>query len=442
MDQDTIAALATAPGEGGIAIVRVSGPDAETLLSRLFVPARVWESHRMYYGHIVFDGETLDECMAVLFRAPRSYTREDVAEIHLHGGSWAAQSVLNALYRLGARPAGAGEFTRRAFLNGRVDLSRAEAVMALISAEGGRAARAALRQLEGGVSGFVRSAQEELIALLSGAAAAIDYPEEITLEEAASDMEAGARRLADKLEAACDERGARIADQGLEAVLCGRPNVGKSSLLNALARQERAIVTDIPGTTRDIIRADVMIDGLRVHFADTAGLREGTADVIERIGVDRARQAIAGADVVLAVLNASLPLDDEDRQLLEDTKDAPRIIVLNQCDKEMVLNPADFDDPVVVSAQTGAGLRDLEKRVAAFGAGAGESALTQQRHMLLAREAASSLRAAADACARGEAVDLAVIDLQDALAALGSITGEQVDDKMIDEIFDRFCVGK
>lgn len=441
MDQDTIAALATAPGEGGIAIVRVSGAEAETLLSRLFVPARAWESHRMYYGHIVDEGETLDECMAVLMRAPRSYTREDVAEIHLHGGSWAAQTVLNALYRLGARPAGPGEFTRRAFLNGRVDLSRAEAVMALISAEGGRAARAALRQLEGGVSGFVRSAQEELIALLSGAAAAIDYPEEITLEEAASDLEAGARRLADKLEAACDERGARIADQGLEAVLCGKPNVGKSSLLNALARQERAIVTDIPGTTRDIIRADVMLDGLRVHFADTAGLREG-ADTIERIGVDRARQAIAGADVVLAVLNASLPLDEEDRQLLEDTKDAPRIIVLNQCDKEMILDPKDFDDPVVVSAQTGAGLAELEKRVAAFGSGAGESTLTQQRHMMLAREAAASLRAAADACARGEAVDLAVIDLQAALASLGRITGEQVDDKMIDEIFERFCVGK
>ena len=442
MDQDTIAALATAPGEGGIAIVRVSGPDADALLSRLFLPAHARESHRMYYGHIVYAGETLDECMAVLMRAPRSYTREDVAEIHLHGGSWAAQSVLNALYRLGARPAGPGEFTRRAFLNGRVDLSRAEAVMALISAEGGRAARAALRQLEGGVSGFVRSAQEDLIALLSGAAAAIDYPEEITLEEAASNLEAGARRLADKLEAACDERGARIADHGLEAVLCGRPNVGKSSLLNALARQERAIVTDIPGTTRDIIRADVMIEGLRVHFADTAGLREGAADAIERIGVDRARQAIAGADVVLAVLNASLPLDEEDRQLLEDTKDAPRIIVLNQCDKEMVLDPKDFNDPVVVSAQTGAGLAELEKRVAAFGAGAGESALTQQRHMTLAREAAASLRAAADACARGEAVDLAVIDLQDALASLGRITGEQVDDKMIDEIFERFCVGK
>ena len=441
MNTDTIAALATAPGEGGIAIVRISGPEAENLLSRLFSPTRAWESHRMYYGHIVYEGETLDECMAVLFRAPRSYTKEDVAEIQLHGGDWAARSVLNALYRLGARPAEPGEFTRRAFMNGRVDLSRAEAVMALISAEGGRAARAALRQLAGGVSGFIRSAQEELIGLLSGAAAAIDYPEEITLEEAAADLEAGARKLAERLEAACDERGARIAEHGLEAVLCGRPNVGKSSLLNALARQERAIVTDIPGTTRDIIRADVMIQGLRVHFSDTAGLREG-ADTIERIGVDRARQAIAGADVVLAVFNASEPLTEEDVQLLEDTKDAPRIIVLNQCDLTMTLSPANFENPVVVSAQTGQGLAELEERVAAFGAGAGESALTQQRHMLLAREAAASLRAAADACARGEAVDLAVIDLQDALASLGRVTGEQVDEKMIDEIFSRFCVGK
>ena len=438
---DTIAALATAPGEGGIAIVRVSGPQAEALLSALFAPAHAWDSHRMYYGHIVYQGETLDECMAVLMRAPRSYTRQDVAEIHLHGGSFAAQSVLNALYALGARAAEPGEFTRRAFLNGRIDLSRAEAVMALISAEGGRAARAAVRQLEGGVSSFIRSAQEELLALLSGAAAAIDYPEEITLEEAAASLESGARQLADKLDAACDERGARIAQQGLEAVLCGRPNVGKSSLLNALARQERAIVTDIPGTTRDIVTADVMIAGLRVHFSDTAGLREG-ADVIERIGVDRARQAIAGADVVLAVLNASQELTPEDRQLLQDTQDAPRIIVLNQCDRDMRLNPADFDDPAVVSAVTGEGIARLEERVAAFGAGAGESTLTQQRHMALAREAAADLRAAADACRRGEAVDLAVIDLQSALGALGRVTGEQVDEKLIDEIFSRFCVGK
>ena len=439
---DTIAAVATAPGEAGIAIVRVSGPRAEEMLNRLIVPVQLWESHKMYYSHVVSGGETLDECMAVLFRAPRSYTREDVAEFHLHGGSWAAKSVLDALYALGIRPAEAGEFTRRAFLNGRIDLSRAEAVMALISAEGGRAARAAIRQLEGGVSSFIKQAQEELIALLSGAAAAIDYPEEISMEEAAADLEAGARRLGDRLDAACDERGARIAEEGLEAVLCGRPNVGKSSLLNALARQERAIVTDIPGTTRDIIRADVLIDGLRVHFSDTAGLRDEGAGVIERIGVDRARQAIAGADVVIAVLNAAEPLTDEDQCLLEETKNAPRIIVLNQCDRPMALNPAVFDRPLLLSAKTGQGLAALEECVASFGAGAGESALTQQRHIRLAREAAKALHSAADACARGEAVDLAVIDLQEALAALGRVTGDQVDEKLIDDIFSRFCVGK
>ena len=438
---DTIAALATAPGEGGIAIVRISGPEAESALSALFRPLHAWEDRKMAYGRIVDREETLDECMAVLFRAPRSYTREDVAEIQLHGGEWAARRVLAAVYAQGIRAAEPGEFTRRAFLNGRIDLSRAEAVMSLIAADGERAARAAVRQLEGGVSAFIRTAQSDLIALLSGAAAAIDYPEEISFEEAAGDLEAGARRLADRLDAACDERGARIAESGLEAVLCGRPNVGKSSLLNALARQERAIVTDIPGTTRDIVRADVMIAGLRVHFSDTAGLREG-ADVIERLGVDRARQAIAGADVVLTVLNAAQPLTDQDLQLLEETKTAPRIIVLNQCDLPPCLRPTDFPGAVAVSAKTGQGLADLEQRVAAFGAGAGESALTQQRHMALAREAAISLRAAADACHRGEAVDLAVIDLQSALAALGRITGDQVDDQLIDDIFSRFCVGK
>ena len=438
---DTIAALATAPGEGGIAIVRISGPEAEKLLSALFVPAPAWESHRMYYGHIRDREDTVDECMAVLFRALRSYTREDVAEIHLHGGAWAARETLRLLCRLGARAAEPGEFTRRAFLNGRIDLSRAEAVMALISAEGRRAARAAVRQLDGGVSAFIREAQEALLALLSGAAAAIDYPEEITWEEAASSLEDGARALADRLDAACDERGARIAAHGLEAVLCGRPNVGKSSLLNALARREAAIVTDIPGTTRDIVRADATIDGLTVHFSDTAGLREGS-DPIERIGVSRARRAIAGADAVLCVLDASRPLTEEDRQLLRDTEGAPRIIVMNQCDRGLCLRPEDFDDPAVVSAVTGEGLAGLEKRVAAFGAGAGESALTQERHMRLARRAARSLREAADACACGDPVDLAVIHLQEALGTLGRVTGEQVDEKLIDEIFSRFCVGK
>lgn len=438
---DTIAALATAPGEGGIAIVRISGPEAESLLRGLFVPAREWEDRKLYYGHIQEEGDPLDECMAVLMRAPRTYTREDVAEIHLHGGVWAAQSVLQALYRRGVRAAEPGEFTRRAFLNGRIDLSRAEAVMNLISADSRRAARAAVRQMDGGVSSFIKDAQEEVLSLLSGAAAALDYPEEISFEEAAGDMGPRAERLADRLESACDERGARIAQWGIEAVLCGRPNVGKSSLLNALSRQERAIVTSIPGTTRDIVRADVLIDGLRVHFSDTAGLR-ASDDEIEQIGVERARRAMAGADVVLVVLNAAEELTREDQALLEDTAASPRVIVLNQCDRPMRLLPGEFDDPVLMSAVTGQGLADLERRVAAFGAGAGESALTQQRHMDLAREAAGCLRSAARICAQGEDISLAVIDLQAALAALGRITGEQVDEKLMDEIFSRFCVGK
>ncbi|MBE5783110.1 MAG: tRNA uridine-5-carboxymethylaminomethyl(34) synthesis GTPase MnmE [Clostridiales bacterium] len=440
-ETDTIAALATAPGTGGIAIVRISGPDAEKLLSALFTPARKWESHRLYYGHAVYQGETLDECMAVLMRAPRSYTREDVAEIHLHGGDWAARSVLSALYALGARAAGAGEFTRRAFLNGRIDLSRAEAVMALISAEGGRAARAAVRQLSGGVSAFIKGAQEELITILSGVAAAIDYPEEISFEEAAGSLESGARALAQKLEAACDERGARIAEQGLEVVLCGRPNVGKSSLLNAISRQERAIVTDIPGTTRDIIRADVMLSGIRVHFSDTAGIREHT-DAIETIGVARARQAIAGADVVIVVLDASRKLTKEDQELLSQVEGIPSIIVLNKGDLPMQLSPSDFKDAIVLSAAQGMGLEALEQRILSFAAGAGESALTQARHMALARQAARSLYQAANACQMGEAVDMAAVDLHDALDALGRITGDQVDERLIDDIFSRFCVGK
>lgn len=440
-NRDTIAALATAPGTGGIAIVRVSGPEAENMLRALFHPLREFESHKMYYGHAVYQGETLDECMAVLMRSPRSYTREDVVEFHLHGGEWAAQSLLSALFRMGVRAAEPGEFTKRAFLNGRIDLSRAEAVMALISAEGGRAARAAVRQLSGGVSAFIQGAQQQLVHLLSGVAAAIDYPEEISFEEAAGDLESGARALAIQLENACDERGARIAQKGLEVVLCGRPNVGKSSLLNALSREERAIVTNIPGTTRDIIRADVMLSGVRVHFADTAGLRD-SADDIEKIGVELARRAIAGADVVLAVLDASSPLSDEDRELLQNTEGAPRIIVLNKGDLPQKLNPDDFENCVLVSAARGEGIDELEKRVIAYAAGAGESALTQERHMHLARQAARSLHLAADACARGEAVDMAAVDLHEALYALGRITGEQVDEKLIDDIFSRFCVGK
>ena len=438
---DTIAAPATAPGQGGIAIIRVSGPQAESALRTLFSADVPFESHKLYYGHIQWENEVLDECMAVLMRAPRTYTREDVAELHLHGGSYASRKVLAALYALGIRAAEPGEFTRRAFLNGRIDLSRAEAVMGVISSESDRAARAAMRQLSGGVNSFIKSAQDELLSLLAGVEAALDYPEEISDEEAYPALEESARVLADRLDRACDERGARILESGLDVVLCGRPNVGKSSILNALLGQERAIVTNIPGTTRDIVQGSIQLEGVKVNLSDTAGLRDGS-DEVEKIGIDKARKAIAHADVTVVVLDAAMPLTDEDLTLLHETENSPRIIVLNKIDRMPVNMLQLLKDALYVSARTGEGMQALQQAIAAFAANAGQSELSESRHMNLAREAARHLRSAADVCARGDEVDLAAIDLHAAIDALSRVTGEQVDERLLDDIFSRFCVGK
>lgn len=438
---DTIAAPATAPGQGGIAIVRVSGPDADSMLRTLFDRPCEFESHKLYYGHLFWQGEMLDECMCVLMRAPRTYTREDVAEFHLHGGSYASRKVLSALYAMGARAAEPGEFTRRAFLNGRIDLSRAEAVMSVISSESDRAARAAMRQLTGGVNTFIKGAQEELLSILAGVEAALDYPDEISDEEAYTALEQSARALADKLDAACDEKSARILEQGLDVVLCGKPNVGKSSILNALLGQERAIVTSIPGTTRDIVQGSIQLDGVKVNLSDTAGLRDGS-DEVEKIGIDRARQAIAHSDVTVVVLDAALPLNDEDMQLLHETESSCRIVVLNKIDRMPAMAKLPLRDALYVSARTGEGMAALSRAIASFAQNAGQSELSQSRHMGLARQAAQHLRNAAKVCQAGEAVDLAAIDLHDALLCLSRVTGDRVDEKLLDDIFSRFCVGK
>lgn len=391
----------------------------------------------LLYGHFIAGDEIIDECMAVYMAAPKTYTREDVAEFHLHGGSMSARRVLDALYAYGIRPADPGEFTRRAFLNGRIDLSRAEAVMSLINADSVSAARAAVRQLEGGVSGFIRSFQEKLTAILAGIAAAIDYPEEISFEEAAGDAAPALRSLASELSGACDERAARIREHGLNAVLCGLPNVGKSSLLNRLAREDRAIVTAIPGTTRDIVTAEISLNGVKICLSDTAGLRENT-DTIETIGVERARGAISGADVVLIVLDASRPLLPEEETLLRETEGAPRVIVYNKCDLTVFTAP---EGTLAVSAVTGEGIDELEKRIFSFVPLSDAGKLTMDRHMALARQASASLLNAADACENGT-LDAAAVEAQEALETLGAITGDHVSEQMLDDIFSRFCVGK
>ena len=450
-NNETIAAIATAVGAGGIAIVRVSGDRAEAILKRLFVPAGrrdTFESHRLMYGRAVdADGATLDEVMAVLMRAPATYTREDVAEIHCHGGGASAGAVLGRALELGARMAQPGEFTKRAFLNGRIDLARAEAVMQLIGANGEAAARASVRQLEGGVSGFVRAASNRLTGVLALIEASTDFPDEVEEEETAEKVAAALRALIAELREKSDARSARVLREGASIVLAGRPNVGKSSLMNALLNQERAIVTDIPGTTRDVLTERILLGGVAAELSDTAGQRS-TADPIERIGVDRARRAAQTADVVLIVLDAALPMDDSDAELVRSADDRA-IICLNKSDLDTVLTAQQLrgmTDAMIleISAQTGQGLSDLmaelTRRVSVDVERDGQ--LMARRHIELAQSAADSLSQAVAAIEGGLPLDTAAIDIREALASLAEITGENATEAVIDRVFADFCVGK
>ena len=345
MSGDTIAAISTAPGAGGIAIVRLSGPCAEQLLRAVFRPANKkadMSGRRLTYGAAVDGrGEVLDEVMAVLLHAPRTYTREDMAEIHCHGGGACASAVLARFLALGARAAEPGEFTRRAYENGRIDLSGAEAVMQLIGAQGEAARRAALRQMRGGVTGFVTGAVEKLTELLSRIQAAVDFPEEVDEAVVGAEARVELEALAGELAKRADPRRARMLREGASVVLCGRPNVGKSSLMNALLSAERAIVTDIPGTTRDVLSERMVLDGKVVRLSDTAGIRE-SEDAIERMGVARAQGEVEAADVALLVLDASQPLAAEDAALLSQA-DERYIVCLNKGDLPAVLTAADVE---------------------------------------------------------------------------------------------------
>lgn len=445
----TIAAVATAPGDGGVAVIRISGPEALPILRAAFQKrgAGPWRPMRLCYGHVVdADGTVLDEAMAVYMRAPKTYTREDVAEIHCHGGHIVTQRVLRRVLALGARPAGPGEFTWRAFLNGRIGLAEAEAVMQLIASGSEAAARASLRQLEGGVSGFVRQARQRLIAQQAAIEAATDFPEEVDEPETAQQVRAQLLAIRNDVAARCDERGARMIRDGVSVVLCGRPNAGKSSLLNALLAQEAAIVTDVPGTTRDVLTCRMQLDGLMLDVSDTAGQRD-TSDAVEQIGVERARAAEARADVALLVLDASGDCTPEDAAWLERA-DGRYILLLNKWDAADAPHRDGWKrrcpGALPVSARTGAGLETLldALRTACRAAEPLEGAMTQQRHIRAAQGCTAALDRAIAALDAGFPLDTVASDLREALDALGGITGENLNEDVIDEIFRSFCVGK
>ena len=476
LKEDTIAAVATPPGEGGIAIVRVSGPEARVVAARVFRPRRGGDPARfagytVHYGTFVDadSGEIVDDGLLTMFRAPHSYTGEDMIELACHGGRTTTASVLLLALAAGARLAEPGEFTQRAFLNGRLDLAQAEAVADVIRARTDAARRLARRQLDGALSQEVTTLKDELVGILAAIEVTIDFSDEVgeldygALETRIIAVRAGVERLL-----ATAGRG-RILREGLRVAIVGRPNVGKSSLLNALLRAERAIVTPVPGTTRDLIEETAEIGGLPVVLTDTAGIRE-TSDVVERIGVDRAESALAGSDVVLLVLDAAAGITSEDLSLARQAaaQTACTLAVLNKCDlllAEQARAAADAARQSLaafarsihsISAKTGEGLEALESALAAAGgmeenpggpqtnaSTMAESVIVSSaRHGQALESARRSLQEAEHTVQQRLPGDFIAIDARGALDALGLITGETVTEDILQRIFHDFCVGK
>lgn len=454
MNERTVAAVSTPAGVGGIAVIRMSGNDAVKIADKVFrgkEPLKNAETHTVHYGFIVNEyGEKVDEVLATVMLAPRTFTREDVVEISTHGGMRASEAVLGELVRAGAYPAEGGEFTKRAFLNGRIDLSRAEAVIDIINAKTALASKNALSQAEGTLFRGIEAIRGELVSLAAAIQVSIDYPDE-ELEEVTDEdiLKAVLEQKTAVSELLATSQSGRVITEGILTAIVGRPNVGKSSLLNCLAHEERAIVTEVAGTTRDVIRETVSLDGVLLKLLDTAGIRK-TEDAVEKIGVEKSLRSIEEADLVLVVLDSSSQLTETDKEILEDTAEKNRIILVNKsdvcsCGFESEL-PSD-ETVVKISAKTGAGTEELaeilKKRYKLGKIGQNNSCvITNMRHTAALSRTKEALERTEAALVSGEAVDLATIDLNIAIDALGEITGETVSEAIVDSIFHNFCVGK
>ena len=451
---DTIAAISTPLGEGAIGIVRLSGTDSFAIAQKIFKGKDLNSvaSHTLNYGHIVDPdkNEILDEVMVGAMRSPKTFTREDIIEINTHGGIAVTNEILQLVIREGARLAEPGEFTKRAFLNGRVDLTQAEAVMDIIRAKTDKAMNIAVKQLDGSLSDLINNTRQEILNTLAQVEVNIDYPEYDDVEEATTEI---IREKTSEFEALLTNllktaRRGKILREGISTAIIGRPNVGKSSLLNNLLREEKAIVTDIEGTTRDVIEEYVNINGVPLKLVDTAGIRE-TEDIVEQIGVERSKKALKEADLVLLVLNASEPLTDQDRQLLEISQDSNRIILLNKVDLpekiEIDQLPEDF---IKISVLKNQNIDQIEDRInTLFFENAGlveqdATYLSNARHISLIEKAVASLQAVNEGLALGMPVDLLQVDLTRTWEILGEITGDAAPDELITQLFSQFCLGK
>lgn len=457
---DTIAAISTPPGEGAISIVRLSGEQAISIADAVFQSGKKKlidvSSHTIHYGHI-FDPEKyqmMDEVMVSIMRKPKTFTREDIVEINCHGGIVVVNQILQLVLRQGARLAEPGEFTKRAFLNGRVDLSQAEAVMDLIRAKTDKAMNLAINQLDGNLSRLIRQLRQEILETLAQVEVNIDYPEYDDVEELTTRLLLEkANQVQKQIQALLQTAPqGKILREGLSTAIIGRPNVGKSSLLNHLLREEKAIVTDIAGTTRDVIEEYVNVRGVPLKLVDTAGIRE-TEDIVEKIGVERSRKALSEADLILLVLNQSESLTTEDKQLLDITSGNKRIILLNKTDLPSRINQEDLvpyleNEPALpISVLTSEGLDQLEQAIADlfFGGNTGDkdaSYLSNTRHIALLEKAEQSLAEVIQGIESGMPVDLVQIDMTRCWDYLGEIVGDSVQDELITQLFSQFCLGK
>ena len=447
MENTTIAAISTAYGEAGIGIVRMSGPDALDILKKVFrskkgeIPS--FEPRHMYYGLVQDNGNVIDEALAVYMDAPYTYTGEDVAEIQCHGGNISVKNILSLVLEKGAVLADRGEFTKRAFLNGKMDLSQAEAVIDLIKAKTGRSFETAVDQLEGSLSKKVKEIRKELLDLLVSITVNMDYPDEdieiLTYERFRESLSLINDELS-KLNASSGE--GRILREGLKVAIVGKPNVGKSSLMNIFLKENRSIVTDIPGTTRDTIEESASVRGIPISFIDTAGIHD-SEDLVESMGIERSKDAFNRADLLILVLDGSAELSDEDRELMKMAEGRPCITLLNKADKGLVLK----EEGIEVSMLNETGIDRIEEAIEKFvDSGnirrSSDVMITNIRHAELVRKALSETNEAIAMIDAGEAMDFIEVNVKAAFDYLGEIIGETAGDEVIDEVFSRFCLGK
>ena len=455
---DTIAAIATAMSSSGIGIIRVSGEQAVSIVNRIFISRKdnfdlnTAPSHHIYYGMIQDGEEVLDEVLVMLMRGPHSYTAEDTVEIDCHGGVLVMKKILETVIKYGARPAEPGEFTKRAFLNGRIDLSQAEAVIDVINAQNDYAVKSSVSQLKGSVSKKVKALRERILYQIAFIESALDDPEHISLDGYEEELSGKLDDMTGEMEKLVRSADSgRVVSEGIRTVILGKPNAGKSSLMNVLLGEERAIVTDIAGTTRDTLEEHIHMHGISLNIIDTAGIRE-TEDLVEQIGVNRAKVAADEADLIIYVVDGSRELDENDAQIMELIRDRKAVVLLNKTDLETVISEellqAKTGKTVIsISAKEETGIDKLEKTIQnLFYEGSidfnDEVLITNVRHKTALQNALKSLYMVKQSIENQMPEDFLTIDLMDAYEHLGTIIGEAVEDDLVNEIFGKFCMGK